>query len=106
MSQANAQPAAVALDRKTFWIGVMAIIFAILAGLHAVRPGALASSAIAAEAVDGRDYQLVTAGMADGNEALYVLDKRTGLVAVMMWDNAQRRPVPVDIEALQTAFNR
>ncbi len=94
------------LDRKTFWIGVMAVIFAVLAGLHAVRPTAFANTAVAAEAVDGRDYQLVTAVQPDGNEALYVLDKRTGMLAVMMWDNSQRRPIPLDIEPVQRAFGR
>ena len=92
----NAQP----LDRQTFWIGILCVVFAVLVAAHSLPE----NRATAEEAVDGRDYQVVTAGTADGNEVLYVLDKRTGLLALLEWDAAARRPQVRDIKPVQAAF--
>ena len=94
------------LDKQTFWLGVMAVITAVLLAAHATRPGAFVSTAAAAEAVDSRDYQAVTALQEDGSDALYVLDKRSGLMALLVWDPSTRQPNLVDIEAVQAAFGR
>lgn len=94
------------LDARTFWVGVMAVIFAVLLAAHALQPGTFLSNATAAEAVDSRDYQAVTALQDDGSEALYVLDKRTGLLALLIWDPQTRRPQPVAVAPVQGAFGR
>lgn len=94
------------LDVRTFWIGVLAVIFAVLLAAHALQPGAFLSTATAAEAVDSRDYMAATALQDDGSEALYVLDKRTGLLALLVWDPQTRRPQPVAIQPVQAAFGR
>ena len=99
----QAQPAGV--DTRTFWIGVSTIIFAILLGLHATRPTAMMSPVMAAETADSRDYQMATSLQADGNEALYVLDRRNGLVAFIQWNITAGRPEVTDVEPLAPAFN-
>jgi hypothetical protein len=93
------------VDTRTFWIGVSAIIFAILLGLHAVTPNALLAPASAGETADSRDYQLATSAQPDGSEALYVLDKRNGFVAMVQWNISAGRPEVIDIEPLAAAFN-
>jgi len=44
----------------------------------------------AADAVKERDFTLVTSRMTQGGEGLYIVDNRTGMVAVFSWDNAAR----------------
>lgn len=92
------------LDRRTFWLGVSAVMFTVLLAAHASRPGLVMPTASAAEVVDGRDYSLVTAAQADGNEAIYVLDKRTGFMAMVQWNISAGRPEVVDIKPIQQAF--
>jgi len=94
------------LDRRTFWIGVSAIIFAVLLAAHAIRPTAFTAPANAATVADSRDYQLVTSAQPDGNEALYVLDRRNGLVAMVKWNISQGRPEVVDVKPVGAAFLR
>ncbi|MEM7809423.1 MAG: hypothetical protein AAF561_15045 [Planctomycetota bacterium] len=92
------------LDRRSFWLGVMAVIFAVLLAAHAIRPSALMSTASASEVADSREYQLVTSLQADGNEALYVLERRSGLVAMVQWDISNGRPEVIDVKPVQGAF--
>ncbi len=106
----TSQPASVGIDKKTFWLGVMAVIFAVLLVAHATRPLAFSAPASAAasmaEVVDSRDYSMVSAAQSDGSEAVYVLDKRTGEFGVVIWDPQARRPVPVTSVPLQNQFGR
>ena len=112
MNQAQPNQLAVGIDKKTFWLGVMAVIFAVLLVAHATRPTAFAQPAAAAsmavvqESVDGRDYSMVTAAQADGSEALYVLDKRTGAMAVMIWNAQTGRPPRAGGVFVQSQFGR
>ena len=55
---------------------------ALMAAVFFVSP----STAPAEEAVKDRDYQVVTAEVQNGSEGLYILDNRTGLIAVFMYD--------------------
>ncbi len=99
-SDTSARP----LDRRTFWLGVMAIMFAVLVGAHATRPGLLMPTASASEVADNRDYQLVTSLQPDGNEALYVLERRSGLVAMVQWNISDGRPEVMDVKPIAVAF--
>lgn len=94
------------IDKKTFWIGIMTVVAAVLLGVHALQPAAVMPSAHARETVDSRDYAMATAEAANGGELLYILDKRSGLLALVAWDNQTRRPVAVDVQAVPAAFNR
>ncbi len=55
---------------------------ALMAAVFFVSP----SRAPAEEAVKDRDYQIVTAAVASGSEGLYILDNRTGQVAVYLYE--------------------
>ncbi len=103
-TQAFDASSASGVDRRTFWLGVSAVIFAVLIAAHASRPDLVMPVATAGETVDGRDYSVVTSAQPDGNEAIYVLDKRTGLLAFIQWDSTAGRPEVIDIKPVQGAF--
>ena len=44
---------------------------------------------------------MATAEAANGGEVVYVLDKRAGLLALVVWNNQTRRPEAVDIKPVQ-----
>ncbi|HTL31243.1 MAG TPA: hypothetical protein VL282_18570 [Tepidisphaeraceae bacterium] len=75
------------MDKKTFSIGVLSITAAILfiAQFLPVR------SAEAATTASGNQFQMVTARVQAGGEGLYVVDNRTGLMGVFIWDSNSRR---------------
>lgn len=47
-------------------------------------------TALAGETIKDRDYQVVTSRVQQGGEGLYIMDNRTGKVAVFTWDVASR----------------
>ncbi len=100
----NQSSASASLDRRSFWLGVSLVLFGVLFAAHAVRPDLTTPAAMAGETVDARDYQLVSSLQPDGNDAVYILDKRSGLLALLMWNNQAGRPEVVDIKPLQSAF--
>jgi hypothetical protein len=59
---------------------------------------------MAAEAVMGRDYQCVTARAQAGGEALYVLDNKTGQLAVFAYDPRTRDVRLRDVRFVAEAF--
>lgn len=75
------------MDRKTFSIGILTITAVVLfvAQFLPVRP------ALANDAVGDREYQLVTSRGIKGGEALYIFQRRSGMVAVFYWDPGDRR---------------
>jgi hypothetical protein len=54
---------------------------ALLAAVFFVQP----SVSTAEEAVKDRDYQVVTARVANGSDALYILDNRSGMMGVFVY---------------------
>lgn len=88
------------MDKKLFAIGILSLMAVLLlvANVIPVQP------ANANVVIRDRDYQLVTARIVSGGEALYVLDNRTGLVAAFVWDTAARRIVPRDVRPMSFAF--
>jgi hypothetical protein len=75
------------MDRKSFTIGFLSIAALVLAiaNLSSNRP-----AAIAAETIKDRDYQVVTSRVQQGGEGLYILDNKSGQIAVFTWDVAAR----------------
>jgi len=49
------------------------------------------SPALASESVKDRDYQVVTARVQTGGDAVYILDNRTGMIGVFTYDPNARR---------------
>jgi hypothetical protein len=87
------------MNKETFGIGILSLTAVVLfvANWFAAPP------VIAAEAVKDRDYQVVTARIAQGGEALYILD-RAGTISVFMYDPTTRRMVPRWARPISEAF--
>src|SRR5438270_3111157 len=77
------------MDNKTFGIGILSLT-ALILFIAQFIPVRRNSAAFASETVRERDYQLVTARIAQGGEALYVVDNKSGLGAVFSWDANSR----------------
>jgi hypothetical protein len=89
------------MDRKLIAICILTISAIGLMIANFVTPAAKADTA-----VNSRDYQLVTARMQSGGEGLYVLDNRTGLIAVFTYDNNSRTMTPRALRAVSDAFKQ
>jgi hypothetical protein len=78
------------MQSTTLKIGFLTISALVLfiAQFLPVRPAA------AADVVKDRDYSLLSARSAVGGEVVYVLDNRTGLMAIFTWDAGSRAFVP------------
>jgi hypothetical protein len=74
------------MDSKTLSIGVLSITGLILF----IAQFLPVQSAHATLTIKDRDYSLVTTRANQGGEALYVINNRTGQVAVFAWDVARR----------------
>ena len=73
------------MKNKTNNATVFALVcsaIALLATIFLVNP----TKAPAEEAVNDRDFQVVTALVMNGSEGLYILDKRSGLIAVFLYE--------------------
>lgn len=88
------------MDRKTLAIVILSVSATLMLAFSIISP----PSAQAATAVSGRDYQAVTARAQQGGEALYVLDNKTGLMAVFVYDAKQRSVRVRDVRAVRDAF--
>jgi hypothetical protein len=94
------------IDKKTFWIGVMTIVAAVLLAAHAMQPGTLMPVAGAKEVADHRDWSMVTAETAAGGEVLYVLDNRSCQLALLSLNTQARRPELSLVRSAPTMFNQ
>lgn len=90
------------MKSNSLTIGFLSITALILfiAQFIPVRP------ATAAVTLKDRDYSLVSARSARGGETIYVVDNRTGQIAVFSWDAGQRRLMPMAAGDLVNAFAR
>jgi len=87
------------MDKKTYSIGVLSIT-AVLLLIACLMP---AKPADAAFAVKDRDYQIIVA-QGQGSDSIYVVDNRTGLMAVFANDNRGRVLRPKQVRAVADAF--
>jgi hypothetical protein len=71
------------MDKKTYGIGVMSIT-ALLLFVACLLP--TPQRADGAFAVKDRDYQIITAKSSVGGDTVYVVDNRTGMMAVFGYD--------------------
>jgi hypothetical protein len=88
------------MDKKHFTIAVLSLSAAVLlmANYFAGQP------AQAIMSIKDRDYSLVTAHSQNGGDALYVLDNRSGRVAIFSYDPAAKGLVPRVAGELGTVF--
>jgi hypothetical protein len=87
------------MDKKIFGIGVLSIT-AVLLLVACLMP---VKTADAAFAVKDRDYQLIIA-QGQGSDSIYVVDNRTGLMAVFTYDNRGRVLRPRQVRPVADAF--
>jgi len=90
------------MDKRTFLIGVLSITAAVLLAANLIQP----RNAEASLVVKDNEYTAVTARISKGGEALYLLDNRSGRMAVLMYDPNKRAVVPLTQGTdLTLAFN-
>jgi hypothetical protein len=71
-----------ATDKKTFWIGILSLTATLLLMGNYFAP----QPVLATTSVKDRDFSMVTANTQTGGESLYVLDNRSGRIAVYSYD--------------------
>jgi hypothetical protein len=87
-------------DKQTFSIGILSLTAVVLfvANFMPLR------TSDASTAIKERDFTLVTTRATQGGEGLYIVDNRTAMMAVFMWDNAARSIVLRDLRPIMDAF--
>ena len=88
------------MDKNTFAIGTLSITGLLLLLINLLP----APSTARADVIKDRDYQAVTASMARGGDALYVIDNRTGKIGVFAYDNGRKGIATLDVQDITTAF--
>ena len=88
------------MKRQNLGIGILMLTAALLVTAHWFVP----APATAQVAIKERDYQVVTARLATGGDGLYILDNRTGLVAVFTYDPSSRSVRARTVKAVSDAF--
>lgn len=89
------------MDKKTFAIGILSLTAVILfvANLLVQQPRAAAEMVI-----KDRDYQAVTANWQANDDALYILDNHSGMMAAFIYDPNLRSMVPRAVKPVMEAF--
>lgn len=90
------------MDKKTYSIGILSLTAVVL--LVANFLGTPRAQATQGVVYPGRDYQVVSAPEQAGGDALYVLNNRTGMLAVFTYDASTRRMVPRVVTPIATAL--
>ena len=88
------------MDRKTITI----IALSMLAGMLLMLNIDAQRTAEGNVVVVGRDYQAVTTPSKQGGDALYILDNKTGQMAVFMYDTRDRMVRARDVRMVRDAF--
>lgn len=88
------------MDKKTYTVGILSLTAVILFVANLLVP----SRVQADFAIKDRSYQAVTARQQAGDEALYILDNQSGLMAVFSYDPGRKALVARAISPIQNAF--
>jgi hypothetical protein len=75
------------MKRQNLGIGILIVTAALLVAANLFVDTKPAAAQVA---VKERDYQIVTARIQTGGDGLYILDNRTGQIAVFTYDAASR----------------
>ncbi|MDB5298901.1 MAG: hypothetical protein JWO87_564 [Phycisphaerales bacterium] len=90
------------MDKKTFAIGVLSLTAVILLAANFLAP----RGAVAADSIQDNDYSMQTGRAIAGGDALFVTDKRTGMMAVFVYNNQKQALVNTDLQPVQNAFSK
>jgi hypothetical protein len=88
------------MDKKTLGIVALSITATLLVLAYLVEPTPVLAEAV----VTGRDYQAVTTRAQNGGDALYILDNKTGQLAVFMYDARDKTVHVRDVRYVRDAF--
>jgi hypothetical protein len=88
------------MQNKSLAIGLLTLTAIVLAVANLI----MGPNAEAQVAIKDRDYSLVTAKTTTGADALYVLDSRTGQVAVLMYDPTSQTVKARKVRPMMDAF--
>jgi hypothetical protein len=91
------------MDKKTYSIGILSLTALILFLANFIATPRLAQ-ATQGIVNSGRDYQVVSSPEQSGGDALYILNNRTGMLAVFTYDAASRRMIPRVVTPITVAF--
>lgn len=88
------------MDKKSFTIGMLSLTAVLLFIAILIMP----PRASANFAIKDRDYQAVTAAIGANDEALYILDNRSGLMACFSYNPNQKTLQLQDLKPVMNAF--
>ena len=104
----NDQPAPTATPDRSWWgigglaLSALALGAIYLAPVTTVTPAP--PTAAANQVTNAGDYQLATAEVPGVGDALYILNSRFGMMAVLTWDPASRTVKVRNVQAVEKAF--
>ena len=88
------------MDKKTYTIGILSLSAVVLFVTNLLVPPRAAANF----AVKDRDYQMVTAAIATNDEGVYVLDNRSGTMALFSYDPNIKGLKLRDMKPIMDAF--
>lgn len=88
------------MEKKSFTIGILSLTAVLLFIAILIMP----PRASANFAIKDRDYQAVTATINANDEALYILDNRSGLMACFSYNPNQKALLLRDLKPVTNAF--
>ncbi|HEY2587743.1 MAG TPA: hypothetical protein VGI81_18495 [Tepidisphaeraceae bacterium] len=89
------------MDKKTFTLGILSLTAVLLFVANLVIPPRQAEANFV---VKDRDYQAVTALYQANDEALFVLDNRSGQMACFTYNPQQKSLALRDLRPIMSAF--
>lgn len=88
------------MQQKQFAIGILSLTAVILFVANLLVP----QRATAAFSMKDRDYSAVTAAIQANDEGIYILDNRTGMMALFSYDPNRKGLDVRDVRPVMTAF--
>jgi hypothetical protein len=88
------------MKKQTYTIGILSITALMLFVANLMMPVQVEGGFV----MKDRDYQMITGRQQVGDEAIYVLDARTGLMAAFNYDPGRKAIVLRQVKAVQDCF--
>lgn len=91
------------LDKKTFAIGILSLSAVILLAINIVMPR---SADATYSNTQDNDFSMLTGSVVGGGDALYITDKRSGKMLVMVYNPTRKELSLADSATIQTIFGK
>ena len=89
------------MDKKTIGIVLLSVTASVMLALNLAGERTAAASVV----VSGRDYKAVTTRSQKGGDSLYILDSKTGEMAVFVYDTGSKSVRVRDVRLVRDAFS-